>query len=141
MRIKLLPGIAAIAAAAALAGVLPLQQDDTKQDTTSQVAQTRDIQPQYATTADTTIRLKVNITQEQIDQARERVKASKDGKAPEPPKQDSKQPSERKAKDGKALTLGDAYKLANERNQQAKDHPYKDFGRAAKKSSHLASLR
>ncbi|WP_437097295.1 NucA/NucB deoxyribonuclease domain-containing protein [Streptomyces sp. enrichment culture] len=126
---------AAVAATAVFAGPFPQHGSPSRQDTVTEVAQTRDIQPQYATTANTTIRLKANITQEQIDKARERVKAGRAGSAPTAPKQTNERPKELDHKDAEALTLGEAYKLADQRNKEAQKHPYKDFGRDAGKAT------
>lgn len=128
MRIKLVSGVAALGVAATLAAVLPLQSPGTKQDTITQVAQQRDIQPEYATTANTTIRLKSYLTEEQIEQARKRVKADK---PLEKPKQTNERPKGLEPESSEKLTLGDAYKQAGQRIKEAKKHPYKDFGRDA----------
>lgn len=119
---------AAIGAAATLAGVFPQQTPATGQDTVTPVAQTKTLKPQYATTANSEITMTVDLTQEQIGKARDRVKANK---PLEKPKQTSKRPADANRQSGKTMTLADAYKQAADSVKEAHAKPYKDFGKGA----------
>jgi hypothetical protein len=119
---------AAIGAAATLAGVFPQQAPATGQDTVIPVAQTKTLKPQYATTANGEITMTVDLPQEQIDKARDRVKANK---PLEKPKQTSKRSADLNRQSGKPMTLADAYKQAADSVKEAHAKPYKGFGKAA----------
>ncbi|NWF27308.1 hypothetical protein HW130_13665 [Streptomyces sp. PKU-EA00015] len=62
----------------------------------------------------------VDLTQEQIDKARDRVKANK---PLEKPQQTSKRPADANRQSGKPMTLADAYKQAADSVKEAQAKP------------------